>query len=115
MHLPHPGNRTVPSNLTYTFAPSFRQSASLPAHLETQRSAILQHAACSVLSRLASPCRYIVQFYGCGWSQEAEEGVHVTLGHQLFFLQEYMEGGTLHQMVLKAMTSKVWPRTCYSC
>ncbi len=48
-----------------------------------------------------------MQFYGCGWPQEAEDGVHAALGHQLFFLQEYMEGGTLQRMVLRAMTSKV--------
>ena len=53
------------------------------------------------------PCRYIVRFYGCGWSQEAEEGDHIASGQQLFFLQECLMGGTLHQMVLKAMGSTV--------
>ena len=58
-------------------------------------------------------CRYIVGFYGCGWSKETEEqeveGKELPQGQRLFFLQELMEGGTLQHVVMRAMASAVRP------
>ncbi len=56
-----------------------------------------------------------MQFYGCGWADtddadSARGGQEETqqLQHQdLYFLQELMRGGSLHQLVLKAMASPV--------
>lgn len=76
----------------------------------------------SLLSRVlvfppCQRCRYIVAFYGCGWSRDTEEEEcgkgseqHGQAGppeHQLFFVQEYLEGGTLQAMVFEAMEDEV--------
>ncbi|GAB4820884.1 hypothetical protein N2152v2_007930 [Parachlorella kessleri] len=55
--------------------------------------------------------KYIVRFYGCGWTRvtEEEESTHggrPPTHHQLFFTQEYMEGGTLQELVVRAMTNQ---------
>ncbi len=52
-----------------------------------------------------------MQFYGCGWQDFADTASAERLPkeHELYFLQEYLAGGSLHQMVLKAMTSQVFP------
>ncbi|GAB4820768.1 hypothetical protein N2152v2_007814 [Parachlorella kessleri] len=51
--------------------------------------------------------KYIVGFYGCGWSKETEEqeteGKELPHGQRLFFLQELMEGGTLQHVIMRAM------------